>query len=65
MICQDVLYEKVARTGVELDFVVVTNVGEYLPTLKRLLAKKTAGRGREGALAAGPAQGSIRRSRPR
>jgi long-chain acyl-CoA synthetase len=41
MICQDVLYEKVARTGVELDFVVVTNVGEYLPTLKRLLAKKT------------------------
>ena len=41
MICQDVLYEKVARTGVDLDFVVVTNVGEYLPTLKRLLAKKT------------------------
>jgi len=41
MICQDVLYEKVARTGVELDFVVVTNVSEYLPALKRLLAKKT------------------------
>ena len=41
MICQDVLYEKVARTGVDLDFIVVTNVGEYLPTLKRLLAKKT------------------------
>jgi long-chain acyl-CoA synthetase len=41
MICQDVLYEKVARTGVDLDFVVVTNVGEYLPALKRLLAKKT------------------------
>ncbi|MEA3191836.1 MAG: long-chain acyl-CoA synthetase [Betaproteobacteria bacterium] len=41
IICQDVLYEKVARTGLELDFVVVTNVGEYLPPLKRLLAKKT------------------------
>jgi long-chain acyl-CoA synthetase len=42
VICQDVLHEKVARTGLALDFVVVTNVGEYLPTLQRLMAKKTA-----------------------
>jgi long-chain acyl-CoA synthetase len=42
IICQDALYEKVARTGVALDLVVVTNVGEYLPALKRLLAKKAA-----------------------
>jgi long-chain acyl-CoA synthetase len=41
IICQDVLHEKVARTGLALDFAVVTNVGEYLPTLKRLMAKKT------------------------
>src|SRR5580765_3496174 len=41
VVCQDVLYEKVARTGAPLDFVVVTNVGEYRPTLKRLMAKKT------------------------
>jgi long-chain acyl-CoA synthetase len=41
IICQDALYEKVARTGVKLDLVVVTNIGEYLPALKRLLAKKT------------------------
>jgi long-chain acyl-CoA synthetase len=41
IICQDALYEKVARTGVRLDLVVVTNIGEYLPALKRLLAKKT------------------------
>ena len=41
VICQDVLYEKVARTEVTLDFAVVTNVGEYLPALKRLMAKKT------------------------
>jgi len=40
LICQDALYEKVAKTGVELDAVVVTNVGEYLPALKRLLAKR-------------------------
>ena len=41
VICQDVLHEKVARTGAALDFVVVTNVGEYLPALKRMMAKKT------------------------
>jgi len=41
LICQDALYEKVVKSGVELDLVVVTNVGEYLPALKRLLAKKT------------------------
>ncbi len=42
VICQDVLHEKVARTGVALDLVVVTNVGEYLPTFRRLLAKKAS-----------------------
>ncbi len=41
VICQDALYEKVARTGVRVEFVVVTNVGEYLPAVKRLLARKT------------------------
>ena len=40
VICQDLLYEKVAKTGVALDFVVVTSVGEYLPALKRLFGKK-------------------------
>src|SRR5258706_7625071 len=41
LICQDALYEKIAKTGVELDLVVVTNVAEYLPALKRLFAKKS------------------------
>ena len=34
------LYEKVDEAGVALDLVVVTNVGEYLPALKRMFAKK-------------------------
>lgn len=42
LVCQDILYEKVAKAGVALDLVVVTNVGEYLPTFKRLFAKKAA-----------------------
>ena len=39
VVCQDVLYDKVARSGAALDQVVVTNVGEYLPPLKRLLGR--------------------------
>jgi long-chain acyl-CoA synthetase len=40
LFCQDVLYEKVLKAGIELDLVVVTNVSEYLPALKKLFAKK-------------------------
>jgi long-chain acyl-CoA synthetase len=40
IICQDLLYEKVSKTGVKLDFAVLTSVNEYLPTLKRLFGKK-------------------------
>jgi len=40
LFCQDVLYEKVAKAGVDLDLVIVTNVSEYLPALKKLFAKK-------------------------
>jgi long-chain acyl-CoA synthetase len=39
IICQDILYDKVTKSGAELDFVIVTNVGEYLPALKRVLGK--------------------------
>jgi long-chain acyl-CoA synthetase len=40
LFCQDVLYEKVLKAGVELRHVILTNVSEYLPTLKKLFAKK-------------------------
>ena len=39
-ICQDVLYEKIQKSGVALDHVIVTGVAEYLPAMKRLFAKK-------------------------
>jgi long-chain acyl-CoA synthetase len=42
VICQDILYEKVEKAGVELDHVVVTSVSEYLPALKRMFARKAA-----------------------
>jgi long-chain acyl-CoA synthetase len=40
VICQDILYEKVEKSGAALDFAVLTSVGEYLPVLKRLFGKK-------------------------
>jgi len=40
VICQDILYEKVEKAGVPLDHVVVTNVSEYLPALKKFFSKK-------------------------
>jgi long-chain acyl-CoA synthetase len=42
IVCQDILYEKVAKSGAELDLTIVTNVNEYLPALKRLFGKKIA-----------------------
>jgi long-chain acyl-CoA synthetase len=40
VVCQDILYGNVVKSGVALDLVVVTNVNEYLPALKRLFSKK-------------------------
>jgi long-chain acyl-CoA synthetase len=40
IVCQDILYEKVAKSGAAPELVVVTNIGEYLPALKRLFGKK-------------------------
>ena len=45
VICQDILHEKVAKSGAALDAVIVTNVGEYLPALKRVFSKKAEVRG--------------------
>ncbi len=40
IVCQDILYDKVVKCGVPLDFAVLTNVNEYLPALKRLFGRK-------------------------
>jgi long-chain acyl-CoA synthetase len=41
IVCQDILYEKVQKSGAAPELVVVTNVNEYLPALKRLFGRKT------------------------
>ena len=39
IICQDILYDHVEKAGVELDRIILTDVTEYLPRLKRFLGK--------------------------
>ncbi len=40
IVCQDMLYEKVQKSGAAVDLAIVTNVNEYLPALKRMFARK-------------------------
>jgi long-chain acyl-CoA synthetase len=39
VICQDLLYDNVERSGVKLDRVILTSIGDYLPALKRWFGK--------------------------
>lgn len=43
-ICQDILFEKIDKAAVALDHIIVTGVTEYLPGLKKLLAKSFLGK---------------------
>ena len=44
IICQDILYDNVEQSGVSLANVILTNIGEYLPRLKRMLGKGALGK---------------------
>jgi len=37
IICQDILYDNVERSGVKLDAVILSSITEYLPSLKKFL----------------------------
>lgn len=39
IVCQDILYDYVERAGVGLRAVILTGIGEYLPALKKFMAK--------------------------
>lgn len=44
LVCQDLLWDKVERSGARPAHVVVTSVGEYLPPLKRAIGSSFLGR---------------------
>jgi long-chain acyl-CoA synthetase len=37
IVCLDILYDNVERSGVKLDAVILTSIGEYLPGMKKFL----------------------------
>lgn len=39
IVCQDILYDNVDRAGVKLDRVILTNIAEYLPGLKKFMGQ--------------------------
>jgi long-chain acyl-CoA synthetase len=39
MVCQDILYDFIEKTGVPLKRIIVTGIGEYLPRVKRFLGR--------------------------
>ncbi len=58
LVCQDILYEKVEKAGVPVEHVVLGNVGEFLPPVRRLVGRSFVGkvlRGLEVPAAAVPA----------
>jgi len=44
VVCQDILYDNVEKAGVKLKNVILTNIAEYLPTLKKILGKSAFGK---------------------
>ena len=44
IVCLDASYENVEKAGVELRDIIITNIGEYLPTLKKVLGRGVAGK---------------------
>ena len=44
IVCQDIMYDNVQKTGIALKNVILTNIAEYLPTLKKMLGKSALGK---------------------
>lgn len=44
IICQDILYDNVEKTSISLKNVILTNIAEYLPLLKKQLGKSALGK---------------------
>jgi len=44
VVCQDILYENVEKTGIKLKNVILTSIADYLPALKKMLGKGALGK---------------------
>ncbi len=44
IVCQDILYDNVEKTGLAIQNVILTNIAEYLPVFKKILGKSAFGK---------------------
>ena len=51
VVCEEILYDNVERTGVKLDHVILTDIAEYLPPLKKLFGKSALSKAYSGMAA--------------
>jgi len=48
IICEDILYDNIEKTGAELDNVILTSIADYLPRLKKLFGKNALAKAYSG-----------------
>jgi len=48
IICEDILYDNVEKTGVVLENIILSNIGDYLPALKRAFGKSALSKAYSG-----------------
>jgi long-chain acyl-CoA synthetase len=56
IVCEDILYDNVEKSGVPLDHVILTSIGDYLPPIKRIFGKRALAKAYEGMSAPSLAQ---------
>jgi long-chain acyl-CoA synthetase len=54
VICEDLLYDNVKRSGIELDNIILSNIGDFLPKLKKLFGKSAMSKAYQGHSAPTP-----------
>jgi long-chain acyl-CoA synthetase len=54
VVCEDMLYENVERAGIEIEHVILSNIGDYLPTLKKWFGRTALSKAYQGRNAPTP-----------
>ena len=54
VICEDLLYDNIANAGVELDNIILSNISDYLPKLKKLFGRTALSKAYQGHSAPTP-----------
>jgi long-chain acyl-CoA synthetase len=56
VICEDILYDNIEKANVDLDNIILSSIGDYLPALKRTFGKSALGKAYSGMQVPTPEQ---------